>query len=25
VEAGFRVEPARVVLMNCSVPSRPSN
>jgi 2',3'-cyclic-nucleotide 2'-phosphodiesterase (5'-nucleotidase family) len=25
VEAGFKVEPARVVLMNCSVPTRPSN
>lgn len=25
VEAGFKVEPARVVLMNCSVPPRPSN
>lgn len=25
VEAGFRVEPARVVLMNCSVPTRPQN
>ncbi len=25
VEAGFKVEPSRVVLMNCSVPTRPSN
>lgn len=25
VEAGFKVEPARVVLMNCSVPTRPAN
>lgn len=25
VEAGFKVEPARVVLMNCSVPTRPQN
>lgn len=25
VEAGFRVEPARLTLMNCSVPTRPSN
>ena len=25
VEAGFKVEPARVVLMNCSIPTRPQN
>ncbi len=25
VEAGLKVEPARVVFMNCSVPTRPSN
>ena len=25
VEAGFRVEPARITLMNCSVPNRPAN
>lgn len=25
VEAGFKVEPSRVTLMNCSVPTRPSN
>lgn len=25
VEAGFRVEPGRITLMNCSVPTRPSN
>ncbi len=25
VESGFKVEPARVVLMNCSVPTRPQN
>jgi 2',3'-cyclic-nucleotide 2'-phosphodiesterase (5'-nucleotidase family) len=25
VENGFRVEPARITLMNCSVPTRPSN
>ncbi len=25
VEAGFKVDPARIVFMNCSVPTRPSN
>jgi hypothetical protein len=25
IEAGLKVEPSRIVFMNCSVPTRPSN